>query len=235
MALNLNRQKSQKSNVMIPDDISHLSGTISVRFGTKTYTLVLSTLSSNTRYQIYLVPGGTLVSSTNENSVGPAGYTSWILVGSFYSTSQTVPVFGSFIRDLFGVPETEEYAWVPTVSGLGSGSGTLVYSRMKRIGPEVLLRLRYDKDATSGTGSALVTFTQPSNVQFNGISTPYVGVGESSISTNGWNIAVNSIDNIYFYNGGSFLLGSSFVSGRNLIGVITYPVFGWSNTPIAYL
>lgn len=235
MALAVNRQKSQKSNVMIPDDISHLSGTISVRFGTKTYTLVLSTLSSNTRYQIYLVPGGTLVSSTNENSVGPAGYASWILVGSFYSTSQTVPVFGSFIKDLFGVPETEEYAWVPTASGLGSGSGTFVYSRMKRIGADVTLRMRFDKDVTAGTGAALVTFSPPSNVIFNGASEPYVGIGESNINTNGWNMAANTIDGIYFYNGGSLFTGSSFVASRNLIGFITYPVTGWSNTPIAYL
>lgn len=221
--------------IIIPDSLTHLSAVITARLGSKTYTVGLSGLAANTRYQLYIIPGGTLVYSTNEHSVGPSGQTSWVLVGSFYSTAQAVPVFGSFIRDIMGVPQTEEYTWVPTVAGLGSGSGTVVYATTKRIGGDVHLRMRFDKDGTSGTGGALVTFTPPANTTFGGVSSPFVGVGESSISLNGFNMAMNGSDPIYFYNGGSFLVGSAFTSGRNLIGNINYPVLGWNNTPIAYL
>lgn len=55
------------------------------------------TMTANTRYQIFAVVSGGVVSlriSTNENSVGPSGFSSWKLVGSFQSNR--LSVFGSF-------------------------------------------------------------------------------------------------------------------------------------------
>lgn len=66
----------------------------------------------NTRYQVFAVDAGggavSLVVSINENSVGPAGYTRWALVGSFYSTGHTVPVWGAFVN-ISGVPNTRPW------------------------------------------------------------------------------------------------------------------------------
>lgn len=50
---------------------------------------VSATLAAvNTRYQVYAVRSGgntILAVSANENSIGPAGYTAWKLVGSYYT------------------------------------------------------------------------------------------------------------------------------------------------------
>lgn len=56
------------------------------------------TLAANSRYQVYAVLSGGIVSmriSTNENSVGPAGFNSWSLVGSFITTHTAA--FGDFL------------------------------------------------------------------------------------------------------------------------------------------
>jgi len=71
--------------------------------------VTLSGLVGTQRYQIYAVISSgdvILVTSTNENSVGPAGYTSWKLVGSFYTGGLAVPAFGAFVN-IRGVPKTD--------------------------------------------------------------------------------------------------------------------------------
>lgn len=59
--------------------------------------LTLSGLNVGNMYMLYVVlNAGTpkLVSSTNYNSVGPAGYDSWVLVGAFYpKTASTLDIF----------------------------------------------------------------------------------------------------------------------------------------------
>lgn len=69
-----------------------------VTIGGQQYTLTsaasiaLSGLTANTRYQVYaVVTSGavSLVYSINENSVGPVGYSSWKLVGSFLSNGSS--------------------------------------------------------------------------------------------------------------------------------------------------
>lgn len=94
LALLQRGQSQTKKPWMVPDSLTHNAGTIAAVFGSTIYSVILSGLVANTRYQLYIVPGGTLVFSVNEHSVGPAGYTSWILVGSFY-TNYT-PAFGAF-------------------------------------------------------------------------------------------------------------------------------------------
>lgn len=232
MAIQINRTQNSVRNVLIPNSLTHSSGIITAIFSGKSYQVILGTLAANARYQLYIVPGGNLIYSTNENSVGPTGYTSWFLVGSFYSTDQTVPVFGSFIRDLFSTPETEAYFWNATVTGLGTGSGSYTYRTIKRSGSDLILNLRFDKDGSAGTGAATVTFAQPTNTTVGG--TPVVGTGISNINSNNWSIATNN-SGIYFYNGGGIFVGSQFTGGQFIIGTLIYPVVGWDNTPIAYL
>lgn len=260
MALNLNRQKSQKSNVMIPDDISHSAGTISVRFGTKTYTLVLSTLSSNTRYQIYLVPGGTLVSSTNENSVGPAGYTSWILVGSFYSNGLASVGFGSFI-DVINEPATRnQIFFTPLVQGFVRANAHLESALWSR--DKGLVKIDYNYRHVVSTGastSSNMRWRVPGNLT---IDESYILGSNPAVRHNG---TANAVFGGIYCLGVSTYYGSDYVTinvlpsgptanvastadllntnvlpmGGNSAQVYSFkielPVVGWSNTPIAYL
>jgi hypothetical protein len=71
--------------------------------------VALPTLAANNRYQVFAVVSGgnpILVISQNENSVGPAGFASWKLVGSFYANGLVVVGFGGFVN-IEGVPQTE--------------------------------------------------------------------------------------------------------------------------------
>lgn len=74
-------------------------------------TVLLSSITpvGTTRYQIYAVISGgdvILVLSTNQNSTGPAGYTSWKLVGSFYTNGLAIVAFGAFVN-IKGRPKTD--------------------------------------------------------------------------------------------------------------------------------
>lgn len=63
------------------------------------------------RYQIFAVLDSgdvQLVVSSNENSQGPAGYSSWKLVGSYYTNGLDVIGFGSFVN-IVGVPRTNVF------------------------------------------------------------------------------------------------------------------------------
>ena len=69
---------------LVPDSLTQNAGVITAVIGNRIYTGAV-TGSANVRQQIYLVPGQTtLVLSTNPNSIGPAGYSNWILIGAFY-------------------------------------------------------------------------------------------------------------------------------------------------------
>lgn len=68
-----------------------------------------SGLAGTQRYQIYAVISAgdvILVVSTNENSVGPAGSTSWKLVGCFYTDGMSSVGFGAFMN-IKGIPKTD--------------------------------------------------------------------------------------------------------------------------------
>ena len=58
------------------------------------------TMTANSLYMIYAVVSGGAVQlriSSNVNSVGPAGFLSWKLVGAFYANGLVSPAFGSFV------------------------------------------------------------------------------------------------------------------------------------------
>jgi hypothetical protein len=70
--------------------------------------VALPAMIANTRYQIYAVLSGgdiILIVSQNENSNGPAGYTSWKLVASLYSNGLSSVGFGSFVN-IVGTPSS---------------------------------------------------------------------------------------------------------------------------------
>jgi hypothetical protein len=83
-------------------NLSHAGGVISALINGVSRSVVLPVLSANTLYMLYYTSSG-LVVSTNFNSVGPAGFSGWVLVGAFYSSGKAVPDFGCFMT-IDGVP-----------------------------------------------------------------------------------------------------------------------------------
>lgn len=68
------------------------------------------TMVANTLYMIYAVLSGGVVQlriSANVNSIGPAGFSAWKLVGAFYSNSTSPVAFGSFVN-IEGTPRSGE-------------------------------------------------------------------------------------------------------------------------------
>lgn len=93
-----------------------------------------------TLYFIYaVISSGSviLVTSTNVNSIGPVGYTSWKLVGAAYTNGLVVPTFGSFVN-LEGIPQTQFMESAQT----GSFTTNTTYaSRVKRNGDEISIHV----------------------------------------------------------------------------------------------
>ena len=88
-----------------------------------------TSLSANTLYFVYAyISGGnvTLTWSTNVNSVGPVGATSWKLVGAFMSNGLASVAFGSFVN-IVGVPETDWISYLPSTSNWTNTIPTGVY------------------------------------------------------------------------------------------------------------
>lgn len=146
-----------KRKHLIPDSLTHNAGTITAVFGTKVYTTVLSGLAANTRYQLYLIPNGTMVFSINENSVGPSGQTSWFLVGSFYATGNVTPVWGTFVN-IEGSPNSRPwFGGLTQLSQSGGGfitkGGTIdidevIYTRM---GAQIKIEWSHSKTGAGGS------------------------------------------------------------------------------------
>lgn len=120
----------------------------------------LPTLEAAARYQVFAVQSGGVVSlviSQNENSVGPAGYASWKLVGSLMADD--FAQFGSFLN-IKGVPSSDWMDWDLRLyredTGVESGSlataGTTltrVY-KFQRLGNLMRVDARYQH--ATGTG-----------------------------------------------------------------------------------
>jgi len=101
---------------------------------TSNLTMTASGLTSNGLYMIYaVVESGAvkLVQSANVNSVGPAGYSAWKLVGAFYATWNGSISFGGFVN-IEGVPESGLYlmgttTW--TANNIAPTKGTIVFDQ----------------------------------------------------------------------------------------------------------
>ena len=87
------------------------------------------TLVANTRYQIYaVISAGVVVLrvSINENSVGPAGFNGWGLVGSFYSNGSSA--FGTF-KAIKGNGRVSNIKWTDAATnGTGADDNVVVWT-----------------------------------------------------------------------------------------------------------
>lgn len=147
-----------------PNQISHNAGIITVanllaKIGGRTFfksslTRTIATdvtLVANTRYQVFAVESGGAVQlriSPNENSVGPAGFTAWDLIGSFQANGLGSVAFGAFIN-IDGVPKFSNVPVTPTLTGFGVPTTTdFSYDRL---GADLIFRGTW----TSGTTTAV--------------------------------------------------------------------------------
>lgn len=142
-------------------------------------------LSANTLYMIYIVlnvGAPEIKISTNVNSIGPAGFSSWKLVGAFYSNGVVrneaifpiitiTPTFGSFVN-IIGTPQTD---WVSetlrivdnvnaNVMYLGSTPNYGRTCRWKRDGNNFIFEFGYYQGTpnvgVAGSGNYAVMFPQ---------------------------------------------------------------------------
>ena len=122
-------------------------------------------LTASTRYQIFAVTVGgqpTLRISINENSVGPSGFGSWLLIGSFYTNNLSPVTFGAFVS-VDGVPESD---WMAMNTTIGASTflhavtanpsyGAVIFNqyRVRRRADEVLGEWNFKQGTAGGSGS----------------------------------------------------------------------------------
>jgi len=202
--------------------------------------LALGTMTANTRYQIYaVVSSGSviLVKSTNENSVGPAGYDSWKLVGSLYS--EAADTFGSFVN-IEGMPTSD---WIPFTPTVNAHLGTLANVNMqyRRVGNVIEEIGSFDVGTIGGSGEIQIGL--PSlTVELPSSSTEIVGKLDHNLTgTRTYFMLATHGDT--FLNVGTFqhdtnknvLVESAsnvFNTGTRTALSAKVPVQEWSNTPI---
>lgn len=159
--------------------LSHSSGTISVaasiltiggqQYVTSALSRLISTdvtLIAATRYMVYAVISGgnpALRISTNVNSVGPAGFASWKLVGAFYSDGMSPVAFGSFVN-IEGVPSTSYISYQPVWASSGTqptlGNGTLT-GKFKIWGDTQEVHFELNGGSTTSAGTGGYTMSLP--------------------------------------------------------------------------
>jgi len=198
------------------------------------------TMTANTRYQIYaVVSGGVIVLriSSNENSVGPSGFTAWKLVGCFRSNGLVTPAFGSFVN-ITGIPRSEDIEYTPTFTNYGTVTAISMYYRTFGKVCEV-----YGK-FTQGTGSAaeariglpftlestsyIPSIRQAGTIQYL-VATNIVGWLNSSASLAYLTVSFSVAGN----NAATLANGNSTVASTiHSIAASTMPMVELSNTPI---
>lgn len=148
---------------MIPASLSHNAGIVTALIGSTTYSCTLSGLVANTRYQLYVVPGSTTLQfSTRENSLGPLGFSSWILIGSFYSNGLSSVSFGSFIN-IDGIPKTAN-AVVTQVTWSITGFSIQPVLTWERNGRTWAFTTGFQKDGSAGVGAVGLKLDLPANI-----------------------------------------------------------------------
>lgn len=164
-------------SIVGPDKLGALTesgGTISLAASTitlggqqyRTSTLnvaAVNATNNNLRYIYVVLSSGSpaLIISDNVNSVGPTGYTSWKLVGAFYSDGLGNP-FGSFVN-IEGAPNSSFIRTPTATANISFGSGGSLSCSWARMGSKMILNIV----AIAGSGAGLVgdaTFYIPTGV-----------------------------------------------------------------------
>lgn len=141
--------------------------------------------------------------------------------------------YGRVKRDS-AVPTIPLTPYTPSVTGLGSGSGTFQYANYTVDTNGIAeVCLRFTKDGTNGSGTSEVAFSLPAPIanydSSNG--TPRVGTGFSGISNNNIALAVESSSGIFVYNGSTRIRGVDLSGGAVIVGCARYKVAGFGVQP----
>lgn len=195
--------------ISLPDQIGQLdhdAGTITlgpsrITIGGQQYrttsnlSLAVASATANTLYMIYAILNSgsvTLVKSTNVNSIGPAGSTSWKLVGAFYS--QAVDTFGAFVN-IEGAPTTSDWIVDQDFQFLGATSNPTTYSviqrRWSRVGDYLYGHIGIQFTGT-GIGSGAYQFTTPINFIPNSTALPVVNNAGTQLLLEGNGYAIDN-------------------------------------------
>lgn len=135
------------------------------------------TMTANSLYMIYVVLSGGVVSlriSSNVNSVGPAGFSVWKLVGAFYANSFAPVSLGSFVT-IDGPPTTI----TPVVDGgtlatFFVGFPSFTISRYNWIRQGSLLTVQWRLDSVTGNATS-ARFPLPRNIQSEDVGSGRIG------------------------------------------------------------
>lgn len=210
--------------------------------------VALPAMSANTRYQVYAVINSgdvALVISQNENSVGPAGYSSWKLVGSFYSNGLASVAFGAFLS-ITGVPKTlSQVSWLPT----GNWNVNTAYSGLYiRDGSDAIINVNLT--LSGAPNAAVMRVNAPSNMLIALSeylsSSAYIAdaVGHASQGGTGYNFQIGNltVSNMTFIyqsavSGSQTEVNATLpfawaAGGQLYIRNLKVPIQGWSNTAI---
>lgn len=210
------------------------------------------TLTANSLYMIYAVNNSGNIElriSANVNSIGPAGFNSWKLVGAFYSNGVGSIAFGGFVT-IEGTPTSEVISYTPT----GNFTSNVGYvGRWQRIGKTLLGSIDMTFSGVPSP-SGPTNFSMPANQQIdltglaNGGNGDRVLVGQANFFDNG---AANYWGRIGISSSTILLIG--YVNASGTFGVngngtettpftlnntdsisaqITVPALGWSTTPL---
>lgn len=224
--------------------------------------VALPSLSANSRYQVFAVQTAGVVSlviSTNENSTGPSGRSSWKLVGSFYSDGNASVGFGSF-ANIEGAPTADWVNYTPTITGSTSNpsKGTILMDQAfwRRIGDSMQIRYQYRQTSAGGAGSGAYYFSLPSGYSA-GLAKTHYGptltgsmtgaAGTAEITGGGANplllgavqLASPTTFGVYYGTDavattywGSGTTGNFSTTNLEFSLILQVPISGWSNTPI---
>lgn len=207
------------------------------------------TMTANSLYMVYAVRNGGNIElriSSNVNSAGPSGFTSWKLIGAFYANGLVSVAFGAFIKDINSAPESESWNWTPT----GAWTSNISYFGKARRSKEFVEMEIYAVCSGAPSPNVQLFFNNPTNLTTdtsklpNGVSNFYYAGGWT-----GQDNGVNSRGGLVQLLGGTmypyyFAGGTSTVDGVNLTTPFTWgnldamtatlriPVVGWDATPI---
>lgn len=211
--------------------------------------VAIPSLTANVLYLVYAVLTApntpALVISTNLNSVGPAGYTSWDLVGAFYANAATTAGFGSFVN-ITGAPETQNEISENGVSQLsafwaGFSAFTVTRYAWSRIGRHLFVNWRLDSVTGNGisgrvpiprggiitedVGSGVIGTYAGQNGSANASGGSMIGLGSTDVGFAGPNLTGAAI---------SLQIGTAIVgtAPTTLTGQFQTRVPQWSNIPL---
>lgn len=249
--------------------LSHSAGVITIQasiltiggqqYATAAMTRTISadvTMTANNLYMIYAVVSSGVVQlriSSSVNSVGPAGFTSWQLVGAFYSDGLAVIGFGSFVN-ITGVPESRN-AWASLCPAHGNWTNITTTTSIYRRGGWADINQFLNFTGAAGTGQLLpqlpAQIVVDSGKLSNGSRFP-LGHGSGPCGSGGAGASVYSFP-VNSPSGSSYEpLALSNAPGAAVTGVqptapatwqagnyinmrLHWPVLGWSNTQLVDL